>query len=294
MNLQNTTFFSIIIPTYNRAAMLRRCLDSLCHQTYTNFEVLVCDDGSTDDSSIVVEAFNNLLDIKYLWEENWGGPARPRNRGISTAAGNWICFLDSDDWYYPNKLEEIVKHVQNYDIIYHDLDMYRANNKKYRKMKGRQLKGDIFKNLLLNGSIPNSSVCIKTELLRKINGFCEDKELIAVEDSDCFLRLSEITSKFKYLPQSLGAYYVGENISFCEKQHERMEALLARHIHKLSKQDQAFAYKTLTYGKAQIFHRLSMFQEARALYIKSMSKYSFSRNIKVIGRYLLTLIKVVW
>ena len=274
--------------------MLRRCLDFLCQQTYKNFEVLVCDDGSTDDSSIVVEAFNNLLNIKYLWEENWGGAARPRNRGISAAIGNWICFLDSDDWFYPNKLEEILKHVQDYDCIYHDLDVYKTDSKTSRKMRGRQLKGNITKDLLFYGSIPNSSVCIKTELLRKINGFCEDKKLIAVEDLDCWLRLAEITSEFKYIPQSLGAYYIGENISFCEKQNERIEAVITKHVHKLLKQDKIFAYKTLYYGQAQTFHRLSMFREARALYIKSMSKYSFNRNLRVAGRYLLTLIKVVY
>lgn len=82
---------SVIIPTYNRAADLKRCLDSLTYQTYKDFEVLVCDDGSTDNSEQVIKAFSDQLNITYFWRENFGGPARPRNLGLQYATGNFSC-----------------------------------------------------------------------------------------------------------------------------------------------------------------------------------------------------------
>ena len=78
----NKIKFSIIIPTYNRALLLKRCLDSLCSQTYRDFEVIVCDDGSTDGTNEIINQFEDKLSLKYLYDTNWGGPARPRNNGI--------------------------------------------------------------------------------------------------------------------------------------------------------------------------------------------------------------------
>lgn len=100
-------FFSIVIPTYNRMNDLIRCLSSLQNQTYKNFEVIVCDDGSTDNTFDVIKQFESTLSIKYLYEQNWGGPAHPRNVGVSYAKGKWICFLDSDDLFLPERMEII-------------------------------------------------------------------------------------------------------------------------------------------------------------------------------------------
>lgn len=94
---------SIVIPTYNRANDLRRCLFSLVSQTYRNFEVIVCDDGSTDDSEVVVKEFQFSLKINYYHLKNFGGPSRPRNFGIQKAKGKYIALLDSDGWWAPKK-----------------------------------------------------------------------------------------------------------------------------------------------------------------------------------------------
>ncbi len=284
--------FSIIIPTFNRGFLLQRCLDSLLNQTFKEFEVIVCDDGSTDNTKEIVNSYINILNIKYLYDSNWGGPAQPRNRGISIANGTWICFLDSDDWFFPTKLEEILNYVNAYDFIYHDLEAYSKHGKKSHVIKSRQLEGNITKDLLLNGGLPNSSVCIKTELLKNINGFCEDKKLIAVEDLDCWIRIGEITSKFKYIHKSLGAYYFGENFSISNKQNERLETLVIKHLHKLSSRDQKLAIKTLYYNQAQTCHRICLFKQARSLYLKSFSNYFLIRNLKIVLRYFQTLIGI--
>ena len=86
----NNPRFSVVIPTYNRAKEIRRCLDSLVAQNFQDFEVLICDDGSTDDTSSVVSEYSHLLDITYRCGEHFGGPARPRNCGISLARAPYI------------------------------------------------------------------------------------------------------------------------------------------------------------------------------------------------------------
>src|SRR5690606_32510213 len=142
---------------------LQRALDGLVSQTFKNFEIIISDDGSTDNTKEIVSKYEGKLNIKYRWCTNWGGPAKPRNIGVSESTGEWICFLDSDDWWYPAKLEECSKFVSDYDLIYHSLDIYddrtdRITNKKV----GRRLGRDVLKDLLLNGNgIANSSVVMK-------------------------------------------------------------------------------------------------------------------------------------
>ena len=90
MNDMATPLFSVVIPTYNRANMLQRALESVLAQSYDNFEILVMDDGSTDNTAEVVASFTDPR-ITYRWNKNFGGPARPRNKGIALAKGEWIC-----------------------------------------------------------------------------------------------------------------------------------------------------------------------------------------------------------
>ena len=92
---------SVIIPTYNRAHFLSAAIESVLNQTYKNIEIIVVDDGSTDDTQTVLEPFKYA--IRYLYTNN-GGPAHARNVGMKAASGKYVAFLDSDDTYLPRKL----------------------------------------------------------------------------------------------------------------------------------------------------------------------------------------------
>lgn len=202
--------YSIIIPTYNRSKLLDICLNSLTKQTYSNFEVIVCDDGSSDSTSEVVSKYEDLLMIKYVRTENWGGPARPRNNGITNAEGDWLCFLDSDDLWSDNKLEIIDKYLNNdIDLIYHKMGLFHNNLYKGSKLTlySRALKENYFKDLLLNGNvINNSSVVVRKEIMILIGGVCEEKEMIGCEDYNTWLKISFLSSKIYYIPKVLGYY----------------------------------------------------------------------------------------
>lgn len=209
---------SVVIPTYNRAADLKRCLESLCAQTFREFEVLVCDDGSTDNSASIVEQFNARLDVSYHWRQNFGGPARPRNLGLSLARGPYVAFLDSDDWWAPTKLERSVSRLDaGADFVFHDLWIVRsAGQTSFRhRAQTRPLQAPAYEDLLTNGNaICNSSAVVRRELMLAIKGFSEDPALVAWEDYDAWLRVAKLTERFERLKDPLGYYWVGgSNIS---------------------------------------------------------------------------------
>jgi len=203
-------FFSVIIPTYNRGEILKYCLDSLVYQTFKNFEVIICDDGSKDNTKSIVETYTEKLNITYLYEENWGGPARPRNNGIKVAKGQWVCFLDSDDLWTPDKLQVCLENInESVDFIYHDLKIIRKPNALFRRKiaKNRQLEKPVIIDLLVNGNaILNSSAVVRKSILEKIGGISENQEIIACEDYHTWLRIAQITDSFYYIKKCLGSY----------------------------------------------------------------------------------------
>lgn len=226
--------FSVIIPTYNRADLLDRCLDSLVRQTFGDFEVLVCDDGSTDDSRDVAERYKDRLELRYLWDENWGGPARPRNRGIAEARGEWICFLDSDDWWTPDKLEACLPYLADHDIIYHDMYVVKqgAETRSDRLLRGWVPQSPAYQTLLIRGNCAvNSSVVLRRSVADRVGPLTEDRALIAVEDFDYWLSVSRVTERFCHIAQPLGYYWMGEtSISYNDKWFARHQALYAKHL----------------------------------------------------------------
>jgi glycosyltransferase involved in cell wall biosynthesis len=274
-------FFSVIIPTYNRADKLRLSLESLVAQTYKNFEAIVCDDGSTDNTKEIIEEFRNQLDLKYLWSENWGGPAKPRNNGIEVSRGEWICFLDSDDWWYPEKLETCLVYLENNDLIYHDLDIRsETETDPKRKIGSWQLRGNILSDLLISGNaINNSSVIVRKDLLMKVGCFSLDRNLIFLEDFDCWLRISKIESRFFYIEKSLGAYWLGQNSSAAsERTIKGIRYIYDKYIPELTEKEQAQALYNQDFTIGLLNYSLKNYKEASSYFRNAFSRKSMSRK----------------
>lgn len=125
---------SIIIPVYGVEKYISQCLESVINQSYENIEIIVVNDGTKDNSMKIVEEY--LLDerIKIINKEN-GGLASARNRGIEEATGEYIYFLDSDDWIEVNTIEVLVEESNNLDIIYSNFWYFDEKNQKKRKNK---------------------------------------------------------------------------------------------------------------------------------------------------------------
>ena len=204
---------SIIIPTYNRADLLPRTIGSVLNQTFRNFELIVVDDGSTDNTREVVKKFEEKdLRVKYIWQENSGGPAKPKNTGIKVAKGKFIAFLDDDDEWLPEKLEKQIKLFRNTSnnlafVGCNILVIEEEKNKIIKRVKmSNYSKGVFFKKLLEGNFIfTSSSVLIKKEVLDKVGFF--DTNLKYADDWDLWVRVSEHFS-FSFVPEYLLKYYL--------------------------------------------------------------------------------------
>jgi glycosyltransferase involved in cell wall biosynthesis len=257
--------YSIIIPTYNHAEYLGRCIESLLCQTNSNWEAIIVNNFSQDNTIVVVNKYQDER-IKLINFSNNGVIAASRNIGIRQAQSSYVAFLDSDDWWYPNKLETITKYLSQGEILYHDLDLYTPRGKRrFKKSQGRRLAVPPFIDLIVNGNaIPNSSAVVKKTLLEQVGGLSEDRNLVAVEDYDLWLRLGKITDKFHYIPQSLGGYWVGDtSISeVSKKQVARIEALYERHLQDVGCEHVGAAMAFKKYCLGGLYYKMGLFDEA--------------------------------
>lgn len=260
---------SVVIPTYNRARDLRRCLGSLCRQTVTDFEVLVCDDGSSDDTADVVREYEARLDITYDVSVNWGGAARPRNRGIAIARAPYVAFLDSDDWWAPRKLAKSVEILERgADVVYHDLYLVRRAGQRtfWRRAHARELRRPVYRDLVMNGNaLPLSSVVIRRSLLETIAGMPEDRALIAMEDYACWLNAARVTDNFVRISGTLGYYWAGGgNISGDARTIELLDVFERRYGDPGNAAQLHPEPSWLAYARGRAFYRLG--DQARARY----------------------------
>lgn len=212
--MANMIKFSIVIPTYNRIDKLRRAVHSVLQQTYLNYEILVIDDGSTDATSKEFSSCN-IETLRFIRIENSGGPAKPRNIGIENAKGNWVVFLDSDDYWLPNKLEVIANAIisSEFDIICHnEFMMDDLSSKKRLNIYGPAMK-DMYKYLLYCGNrLSTSATVVKTCFINNNSiKFNEDSRYLMVEDYDYWLSIAFRRGKFKFINDVLGVYEISSD-----------------------------------------------------------------------------------
>ena len=205
---------SVIVPTYNHATHLGRALRSVFKQTYKNWELIVVDNHSTDNTEALVESLNSSR-IKYLKINNHGVIAISRNAGIEAAEGEWIAFLDADDFWSEDKIESCLT-VNSVDFIYHQVMLYQVKNENSVEMFGdlvcRDVSNDPFRNLLNSGPAPQtSSVIVKRKCLVAVSGFDEHPDLVGGEDYDLWVRLAQSGCKFGFLPSIKSYYLTGGN-----------------------------------------------------------------------------------
>lgn len=188
MNQIFSPLVSVIIPTYNRGALVCEALDSVLGQTYGSLDVIVVDDGSTDDSFARLEAYGNRIHL--IHQEN-KGVSGARNAGIRIASGDYIAFLDSDDLWEKDKINAQVGFFRNnpHALICQSQEIWIRNGKRVNPMnKHKKLTGMIFEPSLHLCLVSPSAVMIKRALLDEIGLF--DEALLACEDYDLWLRIS--------------------------------------------------------------------------------------------------------
>ncbi len=182
------TSVSVIIPSYNRAHTLSRALDSALAQTRRADEIILVDDGSTDDTEQLIK--QNYPQVSYLKQENRGVSAA-RNQAIKQARGDWLALLDSDDAWLPEKLEKqlsLLAQQPQFKLIHSD-EIWIRNGVRVNQMKKHaKCGGRIFQQCLPLCAISPSAAVIHRELFDKIGLF--DETLPACEDYDLWLRIT--------------------------------------------------------------------------------------------------------
>jgi len=215
---------SVIIPSYNCGKFITRGVESVLKQTYRNFEILVIDDGSIDKTKdILMKNFESVI-IKYFYQIN-KGPAAARNVGISSSFGKYIAFLDADDLWLENKLENSINFMEsnNFDWMCTSMVKISENGEKFVKRiddeswvlnsKTKEIK-QLKNGLFFFSSIP---VHTPTIVVRKkcfeLAGIFDESFLIG-EDTDLWLRFEEAGLRGGYLDEPLTIYnYNGNSLT---------------------------------------------------------------------------------
>lgn len=189
---------SVIIPTYNKAQYIRECVDSVLFQTVRDIEIIVVDDGSTDNTKEMLAAYERK--IRYIYQEN-RERAAARNNGILHAKGEYVAFLDSDDTWLPRHLELCLETLNKASLdtglcysLYYLVD---KQGREFSKFKEKPFKGEVLRDMVSkfsSGGCNSSSCLIKKEIFAQAGYFNENKELsFSGEDWEMWVRIAAIT-----------------------------------------------------------------------------------------------------
>ncbi len=204
-----TPRFTVVIATHNHARFLPRCLGCVRAQTYSDYEVVIVNNGSTDNTEELIRGLS-WEQLRYHYQKDTGSVAGPRNTGIGLARGEYVAFLDSDDLWYPDKLEKVAAVLDKdpaIDILSHDLVCVREG-------KGRKvihvgpLKPDMFEHLLADNRLLGSATVVRRSVFGEVGGFDPSPEFVHTEDYETWLRIAYAGKRFAFINEPLGEYLV--------------------------------------------------------------------------------------
>jgi glycosyltransferase involved in cell wall biosynthesis len=273
MLLKHKPRVSVIIPAFNSAVYIHETIESVKRQTYKDYEIIVIDDGSTDDTRDIVKAYGDT--VTYYYQSNKGAGV-PRNIGVRMSNGEYIAFLDHDDIWLPDKLNIQVS-VMDADpgLSFVCSETYVFTDKEgtidlWRKPRWAE---ESFAHLLEDNFISVLTVLMRRSCFDEIGGF--DERLHANQDYDLWLRMTANNHRFKYINIPL-ARYRRHKYSFARNTEKKIES-----------------YKLLL-GKKEIWRRMPFFKRFRRLsgiYYDFAERYLSSRQYAVAMKYY---IKSAW
>jgi glycosyltransferase involved in cell wall biosynthesis len=234
---------SVVIPTYNHAHFLGRALQSVLDQTYPHWEALVIDNHSHDNTDDVVKSFSDPR-IRLLKIHNHGVIAASRNVGMREARGEWIAFLDSDDCWYPQKLEIIMSTADAdnaYDVLSNDELMVDVKTGARAVLRHGPYENDFYKILLVEGNrlSPSATLVRRDFLLQSGLAFDESQDYVTVEDYGFWLDLARTGARFKFIHEVQGEFVMHEtnSSSRLELHWKNCETLLSNHVFNIQQFD---------------------------------------------------------
>ena len=247
---------SVITPTFNRSDFLPESIDSVLAQTYQNFQLIIVDDGSTDSTREVVEPYLTDQRIKYFYQSNQGQSVA-RNKGISESSGEFICFLDSDNAWLPNKLDRSLLEFSRFpqsDIVYGDGILIDEKSAEIGKNTMKRYSGRITHHLLKDNFVSMNTTMTRRKCFDELGSFNESDRV--AEDYELWLRLARKNFIFFGINKILTFYQVRKN------------SLSSNHLNKIKN---AF----LIYSKFNNFNYVESLLNILILYLNAFKKKFF-------------------
>lgn len=266
--MENKPVVSVVTPVYNREVLVIETIESVLSQTFSDWELVLVDDGSTDNSRATIERYLDNPKVKYHYQENQGQSAA-RNKGIELATGKFIAFLDSDDIWLPEFLEVSLDELTSspeFDLVHSKIICIdEVGNELYRP-KQKKFSGDVTLLLLRDSFVSFSTVVVAKSFIDQVGGFDPNVRLAA--DYDLVIKLS-VYCKFKAIDKRMIKYRVMENqISSDLVGRFRYNELIIKNF----RQSNPSALSPLKWriGFSQFYHRKARFELSRKEYRLSL------------------------
>lgn len=206
--MNNLPYFSVVIPLYNKEKYIKRTLYSVFNQTFSNFEIIIIDDGSKDKSCEIIKLISDPR-IRLIRQEN-GGPSKARNRGIKEAKGEFIAFLDADDEWLPEKLKKQYEfHSENTDVVWSCTGFKTSGGKREEHILYKKfgLIDDALSAIMDGMTIQTSTVVIKKNVFEN-DRLLFNESFKRSEDREVWYKMACLYPSIGYLNNELLIYYV--------------------------------------------------------------------------------------
>lgn len=201
---------AIIIPTYNHAAFLQKALDSLLAQDFVNWEAIVVNNFSQDNTTEVVASYHDPR-IRIVDFANHGIIAASRNHGVAISKAPLLAFLDSDDAWYPSKLSKCIAFLEKgHDLVCHG-EYWIGPGDRQRTVIYGPARRATYPSLLLEGNcLSTSAVVMRREIFSAAGGFCENPAFVTAEDYELWLKIAAMGGRIGFIEEVLGYYLIHE------------------------------------------------------------------------------------
>jgi teichuronic acid biosynthesis glycosyltransferase TuaG len=278
----NNPRISIVIPTYNHARFLRTALDSIRAQTFADWEALIVNNLSEDDTIVMVESYDDPR-IRLVNFANHGIIAAARNHGLSQTLAPFVAFLDSDDFWYPEKLQRCINKVaEGYDLVCHAEVWVGPGERRRNAYYGRKAQAT-YAGLLLDGNcISTSAVMVRRECLERAGGFSIQPEFVTAEDYELWLKLARDGAKIGFVDEVLGEYLIHEHNNSRDplRNMHAVMAVFEHHFPVIQPNMPAWRIRrrraTILYGGARALQQSGEHRQAIRLFFKAILKWPWA------------------
>ena len=273
---------SVVVPTFNHAKFLNQALQSIIEQSYQNWEAIIVNNFSTDDTLQIIESFNEPR-FKVVNFQNNGVIAASRNEGIRRSSAPFIAFLDSDDMWYSEKLSRCLVELEGgNDLVCHGEKWVSADTRQRNIVYGPASNATHDKLLFRGNCLSTSATIVRRDILNKVGGFSEDSTFTTAEDYELWLKISQITSRFIFVDEILGEYRRHElGASSSVLRHLNAElAVVNSHISLAQKRD-IFSFKVRNrkakaiYSAGRTCMRVREYRLASSFFLRAIIKSPF-------------------